>query len=127
MSQEENSPPTPPVEAPGETTTAVVDDAPEQQQRQQKPKRLPPYHVVLWNDDDHTFEYVIGMMRKLFGHPLEMGAKIADEVHNRGRAIVMTTTKELAELKRDQIHAFGKDEVAGSQGSMSSTIEPAPG
>jgi hypothetical protein len=32
-----------------------------------KPKRQPRYHVVLWNDDDHTYEYVIAMLRRLFG------------------------------------------------------------
>ena len=26
---------------------------------EQKTKRQPPYHVILWNDDDHSYEYVI--------------------------------------------------------------------
>ena len=95
-------------------------------EKKKKPKRQPPYHVILWNDDDHTYAYVITMMQKLFGHPVEKGTQIATEVDTRGRAIVMTTTRELAELKRDQIHAFGKDDlIAGCKGSMSATIEPA--
>ena len=41
--------------------------------------------------------------------------------------IVLTTTKEHAELKRDQIHAFGADRlIARSKGSMSASIEPEP-
>ena len=52
--------------------------------------------------------YVIAMMQTVFGHPPTKGFQIAEEVHLRGRAIVLTTTKEHAELKRDQIHAFGK-------------------
>ena len=28
----------------------------------QRPKRQPPYHVILWNDDDHSYEYVITML-----------------------------------------------------------------
>lgn len=96
--------------------------------RKKKPKRQPPYHVILWNDEDHSFAYVITMMQTLFGHPLTKGFEIAEEVHLRGRAIVLTTTREHAELKRDQIHAFGKDGlVAGCQGSMWSTIEPSEG
>ena len=64
-------------------------------------------------------------MQKLFGHPVEKGMQIAQEVDTRGQAIVMTTTRELAELKRDQIHAYGKDDlIAGCKGSMSATIEP---
>jgi ATP-dependent Clp protease adaptor protein ClpS len=41
--------------------------------------------------------------------------------------IVLTTTKEHAELKRDQIHAFGPDPLSSRScaGSMSSVIEPA--
>jgi ATP-dependent Clp protease adaptor protein ClpS len=90
----------------------------------QRPKRQPPYHVILWNDDDHSYEYVILMLQKLFGHPLEKGYGMAKEVDTQGRVIVLTTTLEHAELKRDQIHAYGKDDlIAGCKGSMRSTIE----
>lgn len=93
--------------------------------KKKKPKRQPRYNVILWNDDDHTYAYVIHMMQKLFGHPIEKGMQIAKEVDAQGKAIVLTTTREHAELKRDQIHAYGKDDlIAGCKGSMSSTIEP---
>jgi len=93
---------------------------------EQRTRRQPPYHVILWNDDDHSYEYVIFMLMKLFGHPPEKGYEMAKEVDTQGRVIVLTTTKEHAELKRDQIHAFGKDKlVAGCKGSMRATIEPA--
>ncbi|HYT93278.1 MAG TPA: ATP-dependent Clp protease adaptor ClpS, partial [Gemmataceae bacterium] len=75
----------------------------------EKVKKQPPYHVVLLNDDDHSFEYVIGMLQRLFGHPPEKGYQMAYKVHTEGRVIVDTTSKERAELKRDQIHAFGPD------------------
>ena len=87
-------------------------------------RRQPRYHVVLWNDNDHTYEYVIAMLKQLFGHPPERGFALAKEVDRKGRAIVLTTTKEHAELKRDQIHAFGGDaRLARSEGAMSSSIE----
>lgn len=89
-----------------------------------KPKRLPLYHVILWNDDEHTFEYVIDMMQNLFGHPEETGYQIAVTVHEAGRAIVYTTHLELAEMKRDQIHAFGPDNfLKESTCSMRATLE----
>lgn len=92
-----------------------------------KPRRQPRYNVILWDDQDHTPEYVVVLAQSLFGHPIEMGYQIAQQVHNGGRAILLTTTKEHAELKRDQIHAFGKDPFnADCQGSMSATIEPVP-
>jgi ATP-dependent Clp protease adaptor protein ClpS len=66
------------------------------------------------------------MMKELFGHPNEEGLRIAKQVHNTGRAIVKTCSKELAELKQDQIHSYGPDPlIARCQGSMSAIIEPA--
>jgi ATP-dependent Clp protease adaptor protein ClpS len=89
-------------------------------------KKQPPYHVILFNDDDHTFEYVIEMLKKLFGHTEPTGFKMAHEVHTRGRVIVDTTSKERAELKCEQIHAYGPDHrLERCKGSMSATIEPA--
>jgi ATP-dependent Clp protease adaptor protein ClpS len=91
-----------------------------------RPKSLPPYHVVLLDDQDHTYEYVMEMLRSLFGYPPEQGFRIADEVNSRHKAIVCTTHKERAELKRDQIHAFGIDaRVPTCAGSMSAVILPA--
>lgn len=96
--------------------------------KKRKTQPLPPWNVVLLNDDDHTFEYVIEMLRSLFAHPEEKGMQLAKQVDTDGRAIVFTTHKELAELKRDQIHAFGTDlRVATCKGSMSAVIEPAEG
>lgn len=90
-----------------------------------RPKKQPRYHVVLWNDDDHTYQYVITMLKQLFGHQPETGFKLARQVDRDGRVVVLTTTREHAELKRDQIHAFGADKLlARSKGSMSATIEP---
>ncbi len=90
-----------------------------------KPKRQPRYHVILWDDPEHTYEYVILMLHQLFGHSFERAFQMAKEVDTTGRVIVLTTTKEHAELKRDQIHAFGKDPLASKcSGSMKATIEP---
>jgi ATP-dependent Clp protease adaptor protein ClpS len=92
--------------------------------RKKPPRRQPRYHVILWNDDDHTYDYVIEMMRKLFGHVEEKAFQIAKEVDTQGKAICLTTTLEHAELKRDQIHAYGPDKRSEkSKGSMSATIQ----
>jgi ATP-dependent Clp protease adaptor protein ClpS len=102
---------------------------PQRQRREkQKPKKQPRYNVVLWNDDDHTYAYVITMLLELFAYPVEKGYQMAQEVDIQGRVIVLTTTLEHAELKRDQIHAYGKDiMIANCQGSMSASIEPVEG
>ena len=96
------------------------------EQTVRKTEGMPPYNVVLLNDDDHSFEYVILMLKTLFGHPPEKGYKMAVEVDTTGRVVVATTNLEQAELKRDQIQAFGPDPfIPRCKGSMSATIEPA--
>lgn len=90
--------------------------------------QLSPWNVVLLNDDDHTYEYVIRMLGDLFARPAPQALHLARKVDTQGRAIVATTHKELAELKRDQIHAYGRDPLlTSSAGSMTATIEPAEG
>ncbi len=91
-----------------------------------RPRRQPPYHVMLMDDDDHTYAYVIEMLRRLFGHGEQKAFRVAKDVDLRGRAILLTTTREHAELKRDQIHAFGPDwRLERSAGSMSCRLTPA--
>ena len=88
--------------------------------------KLPPYNVVLLDDDEHTYAYVIEMLGKLFGYGEPKAFQMAKEVDNSGRVIVLTTHKERAELKRDQITGYGADvRMASSKGSMSAVIEPA--
>lgn len=106
--------------------TATLEQPLKTKQKQQ-PKRQPRYHVVLWDDNEHTYDYVIHMMRELFGFPEEQGMQIAESVDNAGRAVCLTTTREHAELKRDQIHAYGKDRlIRQCKGSMWASIEPQP-
>src|SRR5215217_4595186 len=98
------------------------------EKKDQKSERLPPYNVVLLDDDDHSYEYVILMLKKIFGHSVEKGYKMAREVDATGRVVVATTNLEQAELKRDQIQAFGPDPlIPRCKGSMSATVEPAQG
>ena len=96
--------------------------------KRKPPGKLPPFNVVLLDDDDHTYEYVIEMLGKVFGYAKEQAFKLAEEVDGSGRVIVLTTHKELAELKRDQILAYGRDSrISACRGSMTAIIEPAEG
>jgi ATP-dependent Clp protease adaptor protein ClpS len=90
-------------------------------------RRQPPYHVVILNDEEHTFEYVIDLLTKLFRHSLPAAEELTWRIHNTGRAIVYTTHKEKAELKRDQVLAWGPDpRMSISKGPLGCYIEPAP-
>jgi ATP-dependent Clp protease adaptor protein ClpS len=108
----------------GGTATAVVEP---KAKREKKKREVPRYHVILWDSDDHSYDYVEKMLRELFGHTQEQCHKMAEEVDTKGKVVVLTTTKEHAELKRDQIIAYGKDEhMKNCKGSMHATIESAP-
>lgn len=98
------------------------------EETEQKTESLPPYNVVLLDDNDHSYEYVIFMLKTLFGHPPEKGYKMALEVDSTGRVVVLTTHLEEAELKRNQIQIFGPDPlIPRCKGSMSAIVERATG
>ena len=86
----------------------------------------PLFHVVLLDDDEHTYDYVIEMLMKIFCHSPEAAFRHAVEVDTDGRTVVLTCEREQAEFGRDQIHAYGADpRMPISKGSMSAVIEPA--
>ena len=88
----------------------------------------PLYHVILLNDEDHTYDYVVEMLEKLFGMSEATALSHAVEVDTKGTTILITCELEKAELKRDQIHTYGADwRLPRSLGSMAAVIEPAAG
>ena len=90
-------------------------------------RRMPPYNVVILNDEEHTFPYVIEMLVKLFRHDLAKAEELTWRIHTSGRAVVYTTHKELAELRRDQVVSYGADpRLETSKGPMRCYVEPAP-
>lgn len=94
-----------------------------------KTKRLPPYAVIVLNDDKHTFPYVIETFQKIFGYSEQKCLLLAFEIHSKGRAIVWSGSKEVAELKRDQIIGAGPDlhnTLAPVKFPLGVIIEPMP-
>ena len=86
----------------------------------------PLFNVVLLDDDDHTYDYVVEMLSKIFLLPTELAFQHAIEVDTTGRTIVMTCERDQAEFGRDQIQAYGADpRMPRSKGSMSALVEPA--
>ncbi len=94
---------------------------------EQRTRRIPPYNVVILNDEEHTFPYVIELLTKVFRHSLPKAEELTQRIDSTGRAIVYTTHKELAELKRDQVIAYGPDpRVPACKGPLRCYVEPAP-
>jgi len=84
------------------------------------------FNVVLLDDDEHTYDYVVEMLTKLFCLSQEAAFRNAMEVDSMGRTIIITCEREQAEFGRDQIQAYGADSrMPESKGSMSAIVEPA--
>jgi ATP-dependent Clp protease adaptor protein ClpS len=84
------------------------------------------YHVIILNDNEHTFDYVIEMLQAVFNLPYADAVARTIEADATGSAIVLTTNLEEAEQKRDQVHAYGPDwRMPESRGSVAALVEPA--
>lgn len=95
---------------------------------EEKQALTPLWNVVLLDDDQHTYDYVIEMLCHLFVKSVEAAYRNAVEVDSTGRTVVMTCEKEAAEFARDQIHGYGADwRMPKSKGSMSAILEKAAG
>ena len=87
---------------------------------------VPLYQVVLLDDDDHTYDYVIEMLQRIFIFSSEQALRHAQEVDATGRTRLITCELPEAEYARDQIHGYGADwRMPRSKGSMSAVVEPA--
>lgn len=86
----------------------------------------PLWNVVLLDDDDHTYDYVIEMLARLFFKTVQEAYNHAVEVDSAGRTTVITCELEAAEYAKDQIHGYGPDwRMPKCKGSMTAILEPA--
>lgn len=119
---------------PSDDQSAVAEEPritvrPKDQKSESKPRELPLYAVIVMNDAEHTFDYVIETFMKVFGYRKEKCFLLAEKIHNEGRGIVWSGAKEVAELKRDQIRGVGPDFYATKKVEfpLGVYIEPLPG
>jgi ATP-dependent Clp protease adaptor protein ClpS len=93
---------------------------------QERDVLVPLFRVVLLDDNDHTYDYVIEMLQKIFIFTLEEAYRHAEEVDRCGRTVLIICELAQAEFAREQIHAYGPDwRLPRSKGSMSAIVEPA--
>jgi ATP-dependent Clp protease adaptor protein ClpS len=87
--------------------------------------RNPLYRVVLLDDDDHTYDYVVEMLQKIFIFTAEEALRHAQEVDSAGRTVLIVCELPEAEFARDQVQSYGRDwRLPRSKGSMSAVLEP---
>ena len=86
----------------------------------------PLYRVVLLDDDDHSYDYVIEMLQKIFVFTLQEAYQHAVEVDTRGRTGLIVCELAQAEFARDQVQNYGPDwRLDRSKRSMTAIVEPA--
>lgn len=106
--------------------TAPLPDVLPDTESESQTRRQPPYAVILHNDDLNTMEFVVEVLRKVFGYTIEKCVELMVEAHERGRAVVWVGALEVAELKADQIRSCGPDphqKLKGAQ-PLGVSVEP---
>jgi ATP-dependent Clp protease adaptor protein ClpS len=107
------------------TATPLPEVLPEEE-TETRTKRQPPYAVILHNDDSNSMEFVVMVLRKVFGYTVEKCVELMLEAHNKGRVAVWIGALEVAELKADQIRSFGADPSVKKGGHpLGVSVEPA--
>jgi len=95
---------------------------------QTRTRRIPPYNVIVENDDYHSFQFVIEVLRKVLGCTVERALQLTLVAHQSGRSVIWTGPKEVAEFKVEQIRTFHETRDTGARlGPLGCSIEPAPG
>ncbi len=83
-----------------------------------------PWLVILWDDDEHTYDYVILMLIDVCSMTPEKAFEHAIEVDTYKKTIVFTGEFEHAEHVHDRIINYGPDfRMSNCKGSMSATLE----
>lgn len=92
----------------------------------EEPELASLYHLILLDDDHHTYDYVIEMLGSIFGYGPEKAWTLARVVDTQGQVILETGPRERCEAHQGQIHAYGADpRMPTSRGSMSAILEEA--
>ena len=66
-----------------------------------------PWIVVVWNDPINLMSYVTFVFQKLFGYSRQEATRLMLQVHNEGKAVVSSGTREKAEYDVARLHAHG--------------------
>ena len=86
----------------------------------------PPYHLILLDDDDHSYAYVIEMLGSIFGYGREKAFALATIVDSEGQVILETAGYEQVSAHQSAVHGYGADpRIPHCKGSMSAVVEEA--
>jgi ATP-dependent Clp protease adaptor protein ClpS len=66
-----------------------------------------PWVTIVWNDPVNLMSYVTYVFRSYFGFPEAEAERLMLQVHNDGRAVVATGSREEMERHVEAMHDYG--------------------
>ena len=66
-----------------------------------------PWIVIVWNDPVNLIVYVVYVLQTLFGYGRTKAMRLTMQVHNEGKAVVSSGTREKAEADVARLHGHG--------------------
>jgi ATP-dependent Clp protease adaptor protein ClpS len=66
-----------------------------------------PWVVIVWNDPINLMSYVTFVLQKLFGYSRQKAESLMLDVHEKGRAVVASGSREKSELDVFRLHEHG--------------------
>ncbi|WP_370592479.1 ATP-dependent Clp protease adapter ClpS [Rothia sp. ZJ1223] len=66
-----------------------------------------PWQVVVWNDPVNLMSFVTYVFRSHFGFSTEKAQRLMLAVHEEGKAVVFTGSREEAEQHTSALHGWG--------------------
>ena len=66
-----------------------------------------PWVTVVWDDPVNLMAYVTYVFMEVFGYSRDKATELMLKVHNEGKAVVSSGTREEMERDVERLHAFG--------------------
>ena len=88
-------------------TTTLAPVEVERPRESEEVRHDPPWIVIVWNDPINLMSYVTLVFQKLFGYSRAKATQLMLQVHNEGKAVVSSGTREKAEHDVSRLHAHG--------------------
>lgn len=102
----------------------TVETAPETASKTKtEQSQVPLFQLILFDDDEHLYNYVIDMLTNLFNMSYNDAFDVAYNVDYIGQALVKTCPLEEALQGKEAIENYGPDpNLEGSTGSMKAAV-----
>lgn len=84
------------------TTAPVELERPEEDLLTQR-----PWRTIVWDDPINLMSYVTWVFQRHFGYPREKAHRLMLDVHERGKAVVSTGSRDDMERDVSAMHGYG--------------------